>query len=719
MNPIYIFMKRNYKKILLVLALSIVLFAFKGYYFDKKTNYNDKDKLLMELLILVIKQNHYDPATIDDTFSKSVYKSYLEAIDSSKKIFIQSDIDEFSKYETLLDDELLNKDLTFFNLTYFRLSERLAEQREAYREILEKPFDFSIDETFNTDTEKEPFAKTKEELYNRWKKQFKLSTLSMVLDKQKQEEETKSKDPKYSIKSFETLEKEARENTKKSLEESFVFMDEELTKDDWFNVLINSYMTTFDPHTEYYPAEQKEKFDESISGKLEGIGARLQRKNDYVEILELISGGPAWRSKEFEIGDRILKVAQEKGEPVDVVGMRLTEVVKKIKGPKGTKVTLTIKKVDGSIKQITITRDIVEIEETYVKSSLVEKNGLKYAVIYLPKFYIDFENKSGRNAGDDVAKEIERIKKENVQGIILDIRDDGGGSLSTVVKIAGLFIKEGPIVQVKTVGKQQDVLYDTDSKIEWDGPLVIMVNTLSASASEILAAAIQDYKRGVIVGSKQTYGKGTVQVVIPLNQYLRNSSLGDLGALKTTTQKFYRINGGSTQLKGVSSDVVMPDKYAYLEIGERDVESAMKWDDIKPAKYQTWKDLDNYKKLEKAIANSKKRVAENEQFKLIDQNAKWINYRKDQSVYSLKLEKFKKQEEDLEKTSKKFKAIGEYKNNLNFTSTQYEMNLFDKNTSLKDQREEWHKNLTKDVYVEEALNILEDLQSKNIPIVKK
>ena len=674
MNTIIDFMKRNYKILLAIVFLSATLFAFNIKSGSEPDP--DKDKLLLELLTFVIEKGHYNPAMIDDAFSKGIYKDYVQALDPSKRFFLQSDIDEFSKFETDLDDELINKDLTFFNLTYDRLMKRMEESKKIYKGILSSPFDYDIDESFNTDYEKAPYAKNEAELTERWRKQTKLSTLSSLTDRlrfqenkskgivdqaandtlaklkngEKSEKEYYEKSKNDSlidtekIKPFAELEKETRANSLKSLDEYFGFMND-LDRNDWFSVYINSITARFDPHTNYFAPEEKERFDVSISGKLEGIGARLQKKNDFTEISELISGGPAWRGKQLEAGDLVIKVAQGSGEPVDVVGMRLDDVVKKIKGPKGTEVRLTVKKVDGTIKVVSIIRDIVEIEETYAKSSVVNKNGLKYGVIYLPKFYIDFENRDGRDAGKDIALEVERLKKAGVNGIVLDVRDDGGGSLSTVVDIAGLFIEQGPIVQIKSAGRKKEVLYDRDKKVEWDGPLVIMVNSFSASASEILAAAIQDYKRGVIIGSKQTYGKGTVQNVIDLNQFVRNSAVGDLGALKTTTQKFYRINGGSTQLEGVSSDVVMPDRYAYLKMGERDVDNAMPWDKIDPADYTVWNKNENFNK---AILNSKSRIAHNSQFQLIEENAKWIDSRSEDNTYSLNIKKFKIAQNEIE-----------------------------------------------------------------------
>ena len=737
MHTLIQFMKRNYKVLLLIVAISLGLFAFTSSL--KPKGDPEKDKMLLELLTFVIERGHYDPAVIDDKFSKGIYKDYIEALDPSKRFFLQSDIDEFTPFETQLDDQIKNKDLSFFNLTYTRLMQRIQESKQFYKDVLAKPFDYSVQENFNTNYEKLPYAQNTTELKDKWRKQIKLSTLSSLTDKLKMQEEKKNGVVKNKTmddatksssdgtitekpaepadtgapKTFEQLEKETRENSLKSLNEYFDFIND-LDQNDWFSVFVNAIATRFDPHTNYFPPDEKERFDVSMSGKLEGIGARLQKKNDYTEISELISGGPAWRGKELESGDIILKVAQGNQEPVEVVGMHLDDVVKKIKGPKGTEVRLTVKKVDGTIKVISIIRDIVEIEETYAKSSVVDKNGIKYGIIYLPKFYIDFENNDSRDAGKDMAIEVDRLKKEGVQGIIVDLRDNGGGSLKTVVDIAGLFIEEGPVVQIKSAGKKQEVLYDKDKRIQWDGPLVIMQNSFSASASEIMAAAIQDYRRGIIIGSKQSYGKGTVQNVIDLNQFVRGSTMGDLGALKTTTQKFYRINGGSTQLEGVSSDVAIPDRYAYLKMGERDTDNAMPWDKIEPADFKFWDKQTNF---DAAIDNSKKRIAENPKFKLIDENAKWIDQRNKESVYSLNIDQFKAEQKAIEEKAKKYKSIADYKNLLKFSSLPYEEEAIKTDVSLKEKRERWHESLAKDIYVEEALNVLEDLQPKGL--VKK
>ena len=733
-------MKRNYKTLLIIIVLSVGLWSFMP---KEKVSDPEKDKMLIELLTFVIEKGHYNPAVVDDTFSKGVYKDYLNALDPSKRFFLQSDMDEFAKYETQIDDQIKSRDLTFFDLTYTRLMLRMEESKAYYKLALEKPFDYKKIESINTDYEELPFSKNTQELKERWRQQVKLSTLSSLVEKQKLEEdlakdkgktlEEKLKDfrakqgdkltpesekkfisdvekrKNQAPKTYEQLEKETRESTLNSLNDNFSFI-KDLDREDWFSIYVNAIASRFDPHTSYFGASEKEKFDVSMSGKFDGIGARLQKKNDFTEITELISGGPAWRGKELEAGDIVLKVAQADNEPVDVVGMRLDDVVKKIKGPRGTEVRLTVKKQDGTIKVITIVRDQVEVEETYVKSSVVEKDGFKYGIIYLPKFYIDFEDQNSRDAGKDVALEVEHLKKEGVQGIVMDVRDNGGGSLKTVVDIAGLFIDQGPIVQIKSAAGKKEVLFDRDAKVQWDGPLVIMINEFSASASEILAAAIQDYKRGVIIGSKQSYGKGTVQNVIDLNQFVRGSTYGDLGALKTTTQKFYRINGGSTQLEGVKSDIAIPDRYSYLKMGERDIENAMPWDKIDPADYKVWDKQNNF---DLAISKSRERMSNNAQMSLIDDNAKWLNERNDENVYSLNIDKFKAEQKALDEKNKKYKPIVDYKNAFEFKSLPYEELEMRKDNVLKEKRDRWHESLSKDIYIEEAIHILNDLQSEN------
>ena len=705
-------MKRNYRVLLVVGILAAGLWSFIP---SKKASGDDKDKMLIELLSFVLEKGHFSPIELNDDFSKKAYASYIESLDPTKRYFIQSDINEFQKYENSIDDMIRSKDLSFFDLTYKRLMQRMKESKVIYTSILSKPLNLKDDETISVDYEKLPYAASMNDLNQRWRKQLEFAVLSDITDKediQKAVETSEATEKKETVKAepktFEELEEKARKTTESNLNNNFSFIAE-LTREDWFSIYINAIVTQYDPHTYYFSPEDKEKFDVSMSGKFEGIGARLQKKNEGIEVSELISGGPAWRGKMLEQGDVIIKVGQGNEEPIDIAGMRLDDVIKKIKGPKGTLVKLTVKKVDGSVKVIPIMRDEVETEETFAKSTTVNKDGKLFGVIYLPKFYQSFENKSQRDAFKDVAQEIERLKALNVQGIVMDLRDNGGGSLETVVKMTGLFIDKGPVVQVKPAGGKAQVLPDTDPKVQWDGPLVVMINNYSASASEIFAAAIQDYKRGIVVGSKQSYGKGTVQNVFELNEFVRGNQYGDLGALKTTTQKFYRVNGGSTQLEGVKSDIVMPDRFSFMETGEKDEKSALPWDKIEPAIYTPLN-----VSYDKVIANSKNRIASNENFNLITENAKWINDRKEDNTISLNYSSYKKELAEIEVQTKKFKELEKFKNNLTFTSLPYELELMAKDELLKEKRDRWHAELVKDIYMTETLNVLNDLTSKDV-----
>ncbi|WP_340064621.1 carboxy terminal-processing peptidase [Ascidiimonas aurantiaca] len=700
-------MKRNFIFFLGVFIISAASCSFTNKTFES----SDKDKVLIELISYVLEKGHFDPKDMNDNFSENVYYDYIEALDPLKRFFLASDIEEFEAYKYKIDDQLKSSDISFFNITYNRLIERMNEAREVYVKVLEKPFDFDKKESIDTKYEEIPYATNKKELKEIWRKQLKFTTISGYASRVEDEDRKAKDDPSYVKKSLAEIEEESRESTRKTFEEFFTLYDD-LERKDWFSQYLNAIVEEFDPHTFYFAPEDKDRFDINMSGKFEGIGARLQKRNDNIRVSDIISGGPAWRGQHIEVGDEILKVAQGNEQPVSIVGMRLDDAVKLIKGPKGTEVKLTVRRVDGTVEVISIIRDVVELEESYAKSSLIKKGDRTFGIINLPKFYIDFENYKERNAASDVAIEVERLKNQGMEGLVLDLRDNGGGSLKTVVDMAGLFIKDGPIVQVRTTGPNKEVLKDRDSRIQWDGPLVILVNELSASASEILAAAMQDYKRAIVLGSKQTYGKGTVQNVIDLNQFLqKNNEFGDVGALKLTTQKFYRINGGSTQLEGVKSDVVVPDRYSYIHIGEKDQENPLPWDKIAPANYSTW---DGYIDYEATIEKSKNRMAVNDQIKLIDENARWIRDQQEKYQYSLNYDAYVKQVENNEEKAKYFKAISEYKTNLSFTSLPYEKKLFESDTVLKQKRERWHKNLSRDVYVEEAVNVLEDLKISNI-----
>ena len=672
----------------------------------------NKDKLLVEIISVVLDRLHYNPKIIDDDFSKSVYDDYIKAIDPQKRFLLKSDIEKFDQYQFLIDDQIKSSSTDFFNLTYETLISRVNDVESFYKEILKTPFDFNIDETLNIDFEELDYAADLSDHIAIWRKRLKLSTLDgFVTKKIIQYEKGVSDDTEKELKSDIDLESESRESILNNLKDFFVFNDD-LERKDWFSIYLNSIVNQFDPHTVYLAPQAKDVFDQNISGKFQGIGARLLKKNQQVEIAEIIIGGPVWRDKLLNVGDLILGVSQTPyEEPVDISIMKLTDAIDLIKGEKGTKVYLMVKRVDGGIEQVEITRDIVELEETYAKSSLIFQDSKKYGFITLPSFYIDFNDYGQRNAASDIKKEIIKLKNENVSGIIMDLRGNGGGSLKTAVDITGFFIDQGPVVQVKSIGGRKEVLKDQDSSIIWDGPLIILVNEFSASASEILAAALQDYNRAIIIGSKQTYGKGTVQNLLSLNQFISGNTHGELGYIKLTTDKFYRISGGSTQLEGVKSDVVFPNRYSYIDIGERDLDNPLSWDQINSAQYAP---LARQIYYDKTLENSKNRISKNEFFNIIDEQARWIKERQEDKTVSLNYNIYKMDLDNTKKETEKFKKIDDFKSNYRFEWLRDNVLNEEIPDEIIERRNRWVEDLQKDLYVDEAINILGDLSSFNL-----
>ena len=662
----------------------------------------NKDRLLVDLVSYVLDKLHYDPQIINDDFSIKVYDDFIDAVDSQKRFLLKSDLELFSQYRLSIDDQINSSDIAFFNVVYETLKKRIDEVENFYGEILEVPFNFQINEEINLDYENLEYASSSDELKKIWRKRLKLSALDGYASKK----EIKDKEE---VISEEEIEKESRTAISENLKDFFQF-NNELERSDWFSIYLNSIVTQFDPHTSYLAPEAKEAFDQNISGKFQGIGARLFKRNQQVEISEIIIGGPVWRDNLLNVGDIIIAVAQSaEEEPTEISLMKLSDATDLIKGEKGTNVFLTVKRVDGGVEQVEITRDIVELEETYAKSSIIKDESNIYGLINLPRFYVDFDDYGERNAASDIKKEILELKNKNINGLILDLRNNGGGSLKTVVDITGFFIEKGPVVQVKSIGGRKEILKDNDPSIIWDGPLVILVNEFSASASEILAAALQDYNRAVILGSKQTYGKGTVQNVVDLNNVISGNTYGDLGSLKITTDKFYRVNGGSTQLEGVKSDLIFPNRYSYIDIGEKDLENPLSWDKIDPARYDNSVKVFNYAQ---AISNSKERIGQNKYFSIIDKHAKLIKSKQDDKTISLDYNSYKEDQEEFKLQSDKLKVIEEFNspylfewndNNLNANSSY--------NDDMKEKRDRWIKSLQKDIYVDEAMNLLKDLSS--------
>ena len=667
---------------------------------------------LVKQMIQQLSTRHYSPHSIDDDFSAKVFDLYIENLDRNKRFFIKSDYDKLVQHKDKIDDEINSASADLLEQSIEIIEKRVKEAESYYKDLLAEPFDFSIDENVEFDADKIDFVADKTALKERWRKWLKYQTLTRLaetLEKQEKAKEEGKKDVEE--KSYATLEKEAREKVLKNHDSWFKRMAK-LDKSDRINTFINSLTAAYDPHTGYYPPKDKEDFDIHISGRLEGIGARLTEKDGYIKVTEIIPGSPSWKQGKLAPEDLILKVAQAEEEPIDVVDMKLSDAVQLIRGKKGTEVRLTVKKVDGSTTIIPIIRDVVIIEEGYAKSVRLEEEGDSGCIGYikLPRFYVDFNNSGdGRNCAEDIAREIIKLQDEGIEGLILDLRNNGGGSLNEVVDMVDMFIEEGPVVQVKSRRGRPTILPErSNPSILYDEPLVVLVNSFSASASEILAAALQDYGRAVIVGSESTFGKGTVQRFLPLDENPYTTLPEEsLGAVKMTIQKFYRINGGTNQLTGVQPDIVLPNAYSYIDIGEKEQEYAMPWDEITPARYNKWKGLRNMKKIKQ---ESEKRVAKNETFQLIEENAQRMKEKRDKTSYTLCLDKYKKEQEENKAITEKYEDIKKEIDDLQIHSLQTDLAQIKTDSTKQKLTEEWHEELKKDVYVFEAMEIVKSIK---------
>ena len=690
-----------------IALLSTVLILFVSFKFHQTTN--DKNKVILELIMSGLEQMHFKVHKVNNDFSENVFKLYLQRLDYSKRFFLQSDIDEFEKYKYKIDDEIKETDFTFFELSKNVYLKRIKEIKKYYTVALKKPYNFNKKEEIELDPKKTKYLKSKKELKKFWRKLLKYQVLEKLNTKiQIQDDAIKRKDTSVKVKTFKELEKQCRKELLKTFDDWHHRLMRTNDKD-LVSIYLNSIVSYYGPHTQYFPPKDKKNFDIAMSGKLEGIGATLSQPNAYIKVVKIVPGSACWKQGELEAGDLILKVAQADKPPVNVVDMRLDDAIQMIRGKKGTEVRLTVKKSDGTIKVIPIIRDVVVIEETYAKSAIIKDTiaNKKIGYIYLPSFYADFKDVNGRRCSADVKKEVKKLKNEGVDGIIVDLRNNGGGSLSDVVDIVGLFIKNGPVVRVKTRYAQTRDLSDTDTTVLYSGPLALMVNEYSASASEIMAAAIQDYKRGVIVGSKHTFGKGTVQRFLPLDRMIRgNDDLKPLGSLKLTIQKFYRINGGATQLKGVKSDIVLPDASSELKIGEEDMDYPIEWDEITRASYHKNNSVADVKSIEQKSNN---RTHADSAFIAISKYAKYMKEVREQTKVSLNLENYKKEQEKRKKLNKNFKESIKRVSNYKYLLSKTDSVAFFYDTIKMEKFNVWKKNLKKDIYINETVNVIKDM----------
>jgi len=698
--------KRNLPILVLIFAGG-VLFAFRSLGFGG--NPPSKYEKILHNVGEMLEEIHYSPKNIDDKFSKEIFTKYLGDVDGEKNILLQTDIDGLAKFQTTIDDEILGKaPIEFVPAVTAVFKKRMLEAEAIYIDILSKPFDFTTNEEANFDFDKASFPKNENERKEAWRKRLKYLTLERYSDMLDVRDANKNKKD-FVSKSNEELEKDARAKALKTMDHFFERLKLKANDDDdRFNIFVQTIVQSMDPHTDYFPPVDKRYFDEQMSGHFFGIGASLVRDEDgNIKIATLVSGSPASKSGLVNIGDVITKVAQGNQDPTDLTGFFVEDAVKLIRGTKGSEVRLTLKKSDGSTKTISLIRDeIVQDELTFARSAIINSDKGKIGYIFLPEFYADFDNPKGNRCSIDVAHEVMKLKEQKVDGIVIDLRNNGGGSLYDVVQMVGLFIPQGPVVQVKDRDNKTQVLSDHDKSVLYDGPLEVMVNEYSASASEIFAAAIQDYKRGIIIGSTSTYGKGTVQRNIGLDK--SNGFMdanGDLGSVKLTLQKFYRINGGSTQLRGVSSDIVLPDLLEYYKVREKDNPDALPWDEIQKADYTPWKYAYDVSVIKSA---SNERMKSNPTFNLIRDDAEWIEKQNDKT-YPLNLEKYRDEQKQIKATQKQIETLNKLPKQMNVVGLPQDADKYAADKEKQKRYDQWLKNLSTDVYLDEAVKVEDDM----------
>ncbi len=707
-------MSKKFIPVIIALTCISLFFTFQS---QGKNDTNDDPKerhaKILKNVCILLEEGHFKPKMIDDGFSKNVLKKFIEELDDEKAVFLKSDVNDFKKYENSIDDEMHGKVLVSFYDINTVYQKRVAETALLFKSLLEKPMDFSADEKVQLDAEKIDYPKNLTERNEAWRKRLKYAVLGKFVDMQDDREKNKDKKD-FIVKADSTMEREARDQVRKQMERYFSTKKTRETEEENFSTFINVITGLMDPHTNYFPPIDLRSFNESMSGHFYGIGAQLKEGDGKIIITSLVAGGPAWKGGELKENDEIIKVAQGNQEPVDVTGYAVSDAVKLIRGSeKGSEVRLTVKKVDGSIKVITLLRDDINTEDTFAKSAII--NGTKkIGYIYLPEFYADFERASGARCAVDVAKEVEKLKEEKVDGIILDLRGNGGGSLYDVVQMAGLFIKSGPICQVKGREESANILRDKDERVQYDGPLAVMVDGNSASASEIFAAAIQDYNRGLILGSSSTYGKGTVQRNIPLNPEndfgsISSKKAEDLGAVKLTLQKFYRISGGATQLKGVVPDVILPNRYDYFKFREKDNPSALQWDEIGKADYQKWAHASDVNKVIPSINDD---VSKSTVFSGIRNSVKWLDKYSDKEYY-LNITKYKEDQKQLKAVYKQLDDFNKLAQPLDFQIPSADTAAINSAEDKIEKNKQWVKLRNTDVYIDEAVQALNKIIQQN------
>jgi len=712
------YVKQNkWKVFATVFLFGALFFAFNTFKSENQESPELRQRKLLSTIGQLLESEHYSPRNIDDAFSKEVFNAYFKALDPEKNTFLQSDLDSLSNYSATIDDEIHGATIAFQPAVSRIYALRIIETKAIFNQIMDQPFNFNLDDSVSLNSDKMAYPKDVTERAKRWEMLLKYRTIERYASLIEEREKNKDKE-KFVYKNDSTLEAESRAYIKKSYKKRIESFEKTFTKEKQFELFLNSITGLMDPHTDYLAPVEKRSFTEQMSGVIYGIGAQLTQDDFGIRIASIQPGGPAWKSGQIVVNDVIVKIAQGAEEPVDVSGYETTDAVKLIRGNLGTEVRLTFRKPDGTFKVVSLIREKIVLDEGYARSVVIQNGADKYGYILLPDFYADFEREDGHRCSEDVAAEIKKLKAENVKGIIIDVRFNGGGSLYEVVQMAGLFIDKGPVVQIRNKEGRSQTLYDETPGILYDGPLVVMANEFSASASEIFAGAIQDYKRGIVVGSSSTYGKGTVQRNVAFGKPL--DSLGiqtEYGAVKLTFQKFYRITGSSTQKKGVVPDVILPDEYEYLKYREKDNESALSWDEMERARYMVWP---NNAPLSQVVQSTNLHIQNDTAINRFKENLRWVSNQIETPVY-LKLDKFQAFKKRVQEVSKQNEQALKLKTPMNLAPIKVDYNKFYNNPdkSKQDRYQAWIKDLAKDFQVNESSKILAALNKKTTTAVVK
>ena len=706
------YIKQNKWKVFTsVIIIGAVFFAFKTTEKQNGESPEIRHRKLLSTIGHLLETEHYSPRKIDDDFSKDVFKEYLKALDPEKNIFLQSDINALRVYETKLDDEIHGDAILFQPATSVIYEKRVTEARKVFETVIQTPFDFSIDDSvlLDVDVKLAPLNENDRNTY--WHQILKYKTLDRFVNLTEEREKNKTKE-KFVVKADSTLERVARASVKKEYLKRFERLEQTFDKEKRFELFLNTITGLMDPHTDYMAPVEKRSFTEQMSGTFYGIGAQLTQDDNGIKIASIQPGGAAWKSGQLVVNDVIVKVAQGADEPVDVSGYETTDAVKLIRGNLGTEVRLTIRKPDGSYKIVALKREKIVLDEGFARSAIIQKGADKYGYILLPDFYADFEREDGARCARDVAKEIEKLKAENVKGIAIDVRYNGGGSLYEVVQMAGLFIDQGPMVQIRNKEGRSQTLSDEVPGSIYNGPLVVMVNEFSASASEIFAGAIQDYKRGIIMGSTSTYGKGTVQRNVPFGKPLDDLGIQtEYGAVKLTFQKFYRVTGSSTQRKGVVPDVILPDEYEFLKYREKDNESSLPWDEMSRAKFQVWP---GNAPIAAIAAKVNDKIAKDTSLIAFKKTLAWVSTQMDRPVH-LKLDKYIAFRKQLQSTMIQNDNRLKLKDSMQVIALKADYNKFYNNPdkTKQDRYQAWLKVIAKDAQINEASKLLGEFSAQN------